>query len=242
MDETLIEIRNLSKIYYAKRNKESIVALNDINLSILGVNGAGKTTLSSLIATLHPPTSGEIFFEEQSIYKDLYKYRFKIGFCPQNPNLDTDLTVKENLLFAGRYYLIPHSELHNRVDKLLINLNLLPYADAKVDTLSGGYRQRLLIARAIIHDPSIVIFDEPTVGLDQHIRRQIWDIVLDLKKQNKTIIFTTHYLDEAEVLSDRVCMLNKGKILLIDKSYNLKKQYNKVNLEEVFLHLMNQEE
>ncbi|HJM68988.1 MAG TPA: ABC transporter ATP-binding protein, partial [Candidatus Babeliales bacterium] len=209
---------------------------------LLGVNGAGKTTLSSLIATLHPPTSGEIFFEGKSIYEDLYKYRFKIGFCPQHPNLDSALTVKENLVFAGRYYLIPNKELNERVEQLLVDLDLLRYADAKVETLSGGYRQRVLIARAIIHNPDIVIFDEPTVGLDPHIRRQIWDVVLNLKKQKKTIIFTTHYLDEAEVLSDRVCMLNKGKVLLIDESQNLKKKYDKSNLEEVFLHLMNLEE
>ena len=119
--------------------------------------------------------------------------------------------------------------------------NLTQYAQSKGSILSGGYKQRFLLARTLMHQPKIVILDEPTVGLDPNARRDIWSIILDLKKTGTTIILTTHYLDEAEFLSDRVCILNKGEILLIDKSENLKQVYKKQNLEEVFLHITQEE-
>ena len=118
-------------------------------MALLGVNGAGKTTLSSILATLHPPTSGDVLFNGQSIYSYLSTYRAALGFCPQRPNLDTELTVEENLLFAGRYYLVQSDILQQRVLSLLEQFDLMKYAKFNVSALSGGYKQRLLIARSL---------------------------------------------------------------------------------------------
>jgi len=221
-------------------------ALSDISLTIfkgevlglLGVNGAGKTTLSSIIATLHPPTEGDILYHNRSIYDDVYTYRRQLGFCPQRPNYDKLLTVRENLIFAGRYFLIPEDILFERVEELMKQFDLERYAHSSAIILSGGYKQRLILARSLIHHPQLLILDEPTVALDPHIRRQLWDIILGLKKSGVTIILTTHYIDEAEILSDRVCILDKGRIRLIDKPANLLSTYNKKRLEDVFLQLL----
>ena len=240
---TILEINNLVKLYRQVR------ALDGVTLSIkkgeifclLGVNGEGKTTLSSILATLHPPTSGDILYNGISIYNNLAGYRNALGFCPQRQNLDLLLNVQENLMFAGRYYLMDQKTINQRVSQLMQQLELTRYATFNIDQLSGGTKQRVLIARALMHSPEIVILDEPTVGLDPDIRRKLWDQILELKKQGITVILTTHYLDEAEVLSDRVCVLNRGKVLLIETAAHLKAKHQKVNLEEVFLHLMQQE-
>jgi len=243
----ILEVKNLVKIY--SDNIKVVRALDQLSLKIikgeilalLGVNGAGKTTLSSILATLHPPTSGDVLFNGQSIYHNLSAYRAALGFCPQRPNLDYELTVEENLLFAGRYYLVSHNILKQRVIELLEQFDLMKYAKFNVSSLSGGYKQRLLIARALIHNPSFVILDEPTVGLDPNIRHQLWDNIKALKAQGVTVLLTTHYLEEAEVLADRVCILHGGKILLVDQAENLKRQFGKKNLEDVFLHLLQEE-
>jgi ABC-2 type transport system ATP-binding protein len=243
----ILEIKDLTKVYHDKT--KTVHALNGINLSIqegeilalLGVNGAGKTTLSSILVTLNPPTSGDILYKGQSIYANLSQYRHILGFCPQRPNLDYDLTVEENLFFAGRYYLIPDDVLRERITQLLSQFELTKYASFNVRSLSGGYKQRLLIARALVHSPHIVIMDEPTVALDPNIRRQLWDKIKELKQLGITVILTTHYLEEAEILSDRVCILDAGNILLIDTSDNLKAKFNMPDLEEVFLHLTHEE-
>ena len=241
--EILLNIRNLSKIYINQKNP--IAALDNVSLdiyqgeiiSLLGANGAGKTTLSSIIATLHPPSSGDIIWNDYSIYKQLMEYRNAVGFCPQKPNLDKILTVEQNLFFAGRYLLMPLELIKRRVSETIEQFDLGAYAHSSISVLSGGYLQRLLIARALIHDPMLIIFDEPTVGLDPHIRRQLWNHILMLKQAGKTIILTTHYIDEAETLSDRVCILDKGRIRLIDTPKNLMSIYNKNKLEEVLLQL-----
>jgi ABC-2 type transport system ATP-binding protein len=247
MEEVLLTIQNITKTY---RNKQQEVqALKGVSLHVykgeilglLGVNGAGKTTLSSILATLHPPTTGDILFKEISIYTDIVRYRRALGFCPQKPNLDTALTVYQNLLFAGRYFLMPENEVADRALSLLNQFNLHKYAHFNVNNLSGGYKQRLMIARALMHNPELVILDEPTVALDPGIRRQLWDQIKELKECGVTIILTTHYLEEAELLSDRVCILDQGEILLIDRPHNLKEQFHKANLEEVFLHLTQEE-
>lgn len=241
--QQFLTIKNVSKIY--KSNNRIVRALDDVSLTInqgevfglLGINGAGKTTLSSIVATLHPPTAGDILFKGTSIYKDIMAYRAALGFCPQKQNLDRFLTVKNNLIFAGRYFLIPEDVIQERAAKLMEQLELTRYADFDIDQLSGGTKQRVLIARALMHNPDIVLLDEPTVGLDPDIRRKLWHIIKDLKKQGVTIILTTHYLDEAEYLSDRVCILNKGKVLLIESVKELKERHQMASLEEIFLRL-----
>ncbi|HEX4069080.1 MAG TPA: ABC transporter ATP-binding protein [Candidatus Babeliales bacterium] len=240
MNNVLLKIKNIKKRYGAKE------ALKGVSLDIykgeivglLGVNGAGKTTLSSIIATLHPPTEGDIECEGVSIYDDIATYRYKIGFCPQKPNLDPALTLEQNLRFSGSYYGMTDAEITQRLDFLVNQFGLQEYLYQKANVLSGGYKQRFMIARALMHNPQLVILDEPTVGLDPHIRRQLWQQIRDLKQLGVTIILTTHYLDEAEQLSDRVCVLDNGLIKLIDTPDKLKADFNMENLEDVFIALM----
>ena len=239
----ILTITNLSKTYHDTKNV--VHALKNVSLTIykgetfglLGVNGAGKTTLSSILATLHPATSGSIMYKGQSIYTELNNYRKNLGFCPQNQNLDTELTVYENLLFAGRYFLMPEDLIKQRITELMHQLELTHYADFEIDSLSGGNKQRVLIARALLHNPEIVILDEPTVGLDPDIRRKLWELIKSLKAQGITVILTTHYLDEAEVLSDRICILHKGTIKLIESVQALREQHKMANLEDIFVKL-----
>ena len=211
-------------------------------VSLLGVNGAGKTTLSSIIATLKPPTSGDILFNDHSIYKNIVEYRRNIGFCPQKPNLNNYLTLRENLQFAGRYYGMKIDQVNARIDEFSARFGFAKYLDQKPEVLSGGYKQRFTLARSIIHQPKLIILDEPTVALDPHVRRQLWDYIKELaKEQNMCVLLTTHYLDEAEILSDRVCVLDKGQVRLIDTPQNLMNSFQKGRLEDVFIHLMSEE-
>jgi len=243
MSTSIVEVKNLTKIYKGKGDKPGVTALNNISLTIqqgevfglLGVNGAGKTTLSSILATLHPPTSGTILFQGTPIYDDLLRYRKNLGFCPQKQNLDMFLSVEDNLIFAGKYFLMRPEKIKERVAFLMERFSLQKYANFDVAELSGGNKQRVLLARALIHEPRIVILDEPTVGLDPDIRRSLWKLIADLKSMGITVILTTHYLDEAEVLSDRVCILHKGKILLIESVHALKERHGKARLEDIFL-------
>lgn len=248
MKPLFLEIKNVTKIY---KTKHSIVtALDDVTITLhegeifglLGVNGAGKTTLSSIIATLHPPTHGTIIFKGVSIYDDLLSYRRSLGFCPQTQNLDQFLTVEENLQFAGRYFLLSESVIKQRVTELLEQLQLTRYATYPISALSGGTKQRVLIARALMHKPALVLLDEPTVGLDPDIRRKLWDQIKELKKEGITVILTTHYLDEAEELSDRICILSKGKVLMIEDLKTLKERHGHARLEDIFLHLTKEQQ
>ena len=249
MTQTLLKIRNLYKTYRS-RKKVSKEALINVSLdllkgeifSLLGVNGAGKTTLSSIIASLHPPLKGTVLWNDKSIYEDLLEYRKIVGFCPQHQNLDIDLTLEQSLTFQGRYYGLSKDNLEKRTRYLLERFGLQQYAESKVDILSGGYRQRFLIARTLVHNPKLVILDEPTVGLDPQVRHMLWQYIIDLKKEGISVLLTTHYLDEAEMLSDRVCVIDKGKIIVIDTPEKLKKDCRQKNLEDVFLHLLKEEE
>ena len=245
MSNKLLQIKNIKKQYKQKGQKPidalkgvSLDIYNDEVITLLGVNGAGKSTLSSIIATLHPPTEGDIIFDNKSIYDDLVNYRSHLGFCPQKPNLDGFLTLEQNLRFAGRLHRMPENEITVRLNKLVEQFELGEYLNRKANVLSGGYRQRFMIARCLMHTPKIVLLDEPTVGLDPHIRRQIWAKIKELKQEGVTVILTTHYLDEAEILSDRVCILHNGLIKLIDTPEKLLSDFKKKNLEDVFLELM----
>jgi ABC-2 type transport system ATP-binding protein len=243
--KSLLHIKDVTKTY-TQKNQPPIKALKGVSLDIfpgeiitlLGVNGAGKSTLSSIIATLHPASSGELLFNGISIYQDLITYRSAIGFCPQKPNLDTMLTLEQILMFAGRFYGMSQQACQTRLHQLVDQLGLGDYLASKAGILSGGYKQRFMIARALMHTPQMVILDEPTVGLDPHIRRQLWTIIKDLKNHGITVILTTHYLDEAQQLSDRVCILDKGLIKLIDTPEKLMADFKKNNLEDVFLSLL----
>lgn len=246
MNRVFLRLENITKTYHD--GVIEIKALKGVNLDIyqgeilglLGVNGAGKTTLSSIIATLHPATSGTILKDGVSIYNDVVGFRRLVGFCPQKPNVDMMLTIEQNLRFAGLYFGMDSDLIKQRSTMLLERFGLTKYAKSKANILSGGYKHRFLLARTLMHQPRLVILDEPTVGLDPHVRREIWEIIKGLKADGVTVILTTHYLDEAEQLSDRVCVLEKGVILLIDTPKNLKNAHGQKNLEEVFIALINE--
>lgn len=248
MIHSLLKIKNLYKAY-RRIDKGVHHALCDVSfelregeiLCLLGVNGAGKTTLSSIIASLIPPSQGSVFWNDSSIYDNLSAYRKIVGLCPQYQNLDPYLTLEQNLLFHGRYYGLSKKELQKRVGELLEIFELEQYAQSQVDVLSGGYKQRFLIARTLVHNPQLVILDEPTVGLDPQARRHLWRHILSLKKAGACVLLTTHYLDEAEFLSDRVCVMDQGKVLTIDTPEKLKSDLQQENLEEAFLHLLPKE-
>lgn len=247
MTKVFIKITSVKKEYI--NDQVTKQALNGVSLDIyrgkilglLGVNGAGKTTLSSILAGIHPATSGDILYQGASIYDDIVSYRRMVGFCPQKPNLDEMLSLEENLFFAGRFYGIPVNEVKERMNTLIEQFNLQEYAQAKASVLSGGYRQRFLIARSLIHHPQLIILDEPTVGLDPQIRRELWQHILWLKARGSSIVLTTHYIEEAEGLADRVCIIDAGKIKAIDTPDNLKKAHNSDRLEHVFLALTKQD-
>lgn len=247
MSQPLLQIQNVTKQYFG--SSRVTYALKGVSFDIypgeivglLGVNGAGKTTLSSIIASLHPATSGDVLFHGASIYDDIIAYRRNLGFCAQKQNLAEHMTVKEHLEFAGRYFLMPSDEITQRVNELVQLFGLDNYLNQHPSELSGGYKQRLLIARSIIHRPQLVILDEPTVALDPHIRRLLWDIIKGLKNQGISVVLTTHYLDEAEILSDRICLLSEGVVRLIETPQMLMSSYNKERLEDVFLQLINEE-
>lgn len=244
MYDILLKIRNIKKNYGKSQVLKGInldIYKGEI-LSLLGVNGAGKTTLSSIIATLHPATEGDIEYNGKSIYDDIAGFRLVLGYCPQQPNLNPNLTLKQNLIFAGRFYGLSEAEIERRIAQLTSQLQLEAYLQQKASILSGGYKQRFMIARSLIHKPQFIILDEPTVGLDPHIRRSLWQIILDLKKEGITVLLTTHYLDEAEKLSDRVCILDQGQIKLIDTPDKLIADFKQKNLEDVFIQLLNTEQ
>lgn len=249
MPNTLLQLEGLCKTYFTKK-KEVKRALKGVSFEIfegevfglLGVNGAGKTTLSGILAGLHPPTSGDLFWKGKSVYQDLLAYKAIVGLCPQKPNIDPDLTISETLLFAAKCYGKSAQEAKREHDRLIDLFDLGNYVGAVAKQLSGGYRQRFLIARTLMHGPRFVILDEPTIGLDAHIRKQLWKIIRALKKDGVTVLLTTHYLDEAEALSDRVCFIHHGEMQILDTPENLNVHYKKKNLEDVFLHLMEEQE
>lgn len=237
----LLEIKKISKTY--KLGKK---ALCGVDLSIesgeviglLGVNGAGKTTLSSILSGVLAPSDGDVLFEGASIYSALPQYRRNVGLCPQKPNLNRALNLEENLFYSALSFGLTKKEAKENCFQISEQFGLKEYLSYNAVALSGGWRQRFLIARALVHRPKIVILDEPTVGLDPHIRHQLWDVILELKTKGTTVLLTTHYLDEAEKLCNRVCVIDGGSVLTIESPKNLKVSFKKENLEEVFLELI----
>lgn len=238
----MISIKKVTKRYAAGNLALKGVSLEiekGQTLGLLGVNGSGKTTLSSILATLNPPTSGDIVWEGKSIFgKNINNFRRILGFCPQKPNLHPLLTVEQNLYYDGRYFGFSEAETRKKLDELVERFKLEKYRDFKPDQLSGGYQQRVMIARALMHNPEFIILDEPTVGLDPSTRRHLWKTIKEL---NKTVLLTTHYLDEAEALAKNICILDKGNVKLIDTTENIKKAHDNSSLEDIFVKLTDEE-
>jgi lipooligosaccharide transport system ATP-binding protein len=179
----------------------------------LGPNGAGKTTTMKMIYGAVIPTSGELAVAGLDVYRHERDIKRRIGVVPQENNLDDELKVKENLLIYGRYYDLPRKVVLQRTDELLDFVQLSEKAEATVEQLSGGMKRRLLIARALINDPEIVVLDEPTTGLDPQARLLVWDRLRRLTDEGKTLILTTHYMEEAARLCDRLAIMEGGLII-----------------------------
>lgn len=179
----------------------------------LGPNGAGKSSTMRMIAAVSPVSDGTLRILGMDPAVDGPKIRARIGVCPQEDTLDTELNVRDNLYIYGRYFGLPRAEVRQRVDELLAFVQLTEKAGAKVEDLSGGMKRRLTIARSLINRPEVLLLDEPTTGLDPQARHVVWDRLFRLKQQGVTLVLTTHYMDEAEQLCDRLVVMDKGLIV-----------------------------
>lgn len=232
----MIRLENLTKKFGDKVavDKLSFEILRGEVFGLLGKNGAGKTTTIKMLTLQLNPTSGHIFFDEKMPQSNEVEIKNLIGIVPQHLNFDQDLTVGENLELIARLYHLPKNLRQKKIDELLKFVELESVKNSFVKSLSGGMKRRLLIIRALIHEPKILFLDEPTVALDPQVRRKIWDLIKTLKSQGITIILTTHYIEEAEFLCDRVAILNVGKLVALDTTQNL---CQGKPLEEVFIQL-----
>ncbi|MGE5174722.1 MAG: ABC transporter ATP-binding protein [Betaproteobacteria bacterium] len=202
----------------------------------LGPNGAGKTTVMRIISCFMPPTAGLVTVFDMDVTKQPSLIKSRLGVMPQDINLDPDLSVIENLIVYGRYFDIRKKDSLRLARVLLEFVELQDKADVPIDQLSGGMKHRLLLARSLVNNPEILILDEPTTGLDPHSRRAVWDKLNHLKKQNTTLLLTTHYMEEAEKLCDRVAIMDSGRIVAVDSPSNLTAAHGG-NLEDVYLKL-----
>ena len=230
MDKQIV-INNLSKVY-----DNNFKALKDINLEInkgeifamLGPNGAGKTSLISIICGIVKPTSGKITVENFDIIKDYRETRSRIGLVPQELTLEQFETVFNNVSYSrGLYGKKPDPEY---IKKILKQLSLWDKKDLILRQLSGGMKRRVLIAKALSHEPQILFLDEPTAGVDVELRQEMWKVVKSLRETGVTIILTTHYIEEAEAIADRVGVINQGEIIIVEKKEELLKRMGQKKL------------
>jgi ABC-2 type transport system ATP-binding protein len=237
MTNALLSIHNISKKYinqYVLKNITFDLYQKEI-ICLLGANGAGKTTLSNIISTLKKPTSGDILWKNISIYDQLDEYRNIVGYCPQQIPVYTKLTVYETLYHSAKLYGLEEEKTLNQVSKMIKLFFLEEHQYKIIENLSGGLKQRVGLARSLLHEPKLLILDEPTVALDSYMRKDFWDLLKKIKETGVTIVLTTHYLDEAEYLSDRIILLHQGIIHQITTSDKLLKEYECKNLEEAFI-------
>jgi lipooligosaccharide transport system ATP-binding protein len=199
---------------------------------LLGPNGAGKSTIMRMISCRTFLTGGHLLVEGLDVRHHQQKIKSLVGIVPQENNLDLDLNVIDNLKVYGRYFRIPRDTVLKRSEELLDFMNLREKRKISVEHLSGGMKRRLIIARALINDPRILVLDEPTTGLDPHVRHDLWDRLRELRRRNITLVFSTHYMEEAEQLCDRLIIIDHGKILVAGKPAELiQKKVGKFVLE-----------
>jgi lipooligosaccharide transport system ATP-binding protein len=231
----IIEICDLIKTY------DGVTAVDGISFAVqkgaffglLGPNGAGKTTTIRMLYGFTPPTGGELRVFGREITSDWRRIKARIGVCHQENTLDPDLTVRQNLLVYAGYFAIPKEQARRRADELLDFFALSHRSGAKVMELSGGMARRVILARALINDPDLLILDEPTTGLDPQSRHQLWERLETLKASGLTVLLTTHYMEEAERLCDRLVIIDHGKILVEGSPQALKRRHSGERVVEV---------
>jgi len=226
--QTIISVKNLSKTYAS-----GLIALKNIDLEIrrgeifalLGPNGAGKTTLIGIICGIVNPSEGTVLADGHDIISDYRAARSKIGLVPQELTTDVFETVWATMNFSRGLFGKPPNP--DYIEKVLRDLSLWDKKDSKIITLSGGMKRRVLIAKALSHEPTILFLDEPTAGVDVELRRDMWDMVRSLRKNGVTIILTTHYIGEAEEMADRIGIINNGEIILVEEKAQLMQKLGK---------------
>jgi ABC-2 type transport system ATP-binding protein len=224
-----------------KRYDDGTLALDALDLKVpagsffglLGPNGAGKTTLISAVCNLIRPTDGEILVF--GLAGTSLEARRLIGIAEQEPNLDRFLTVRETLIYHGGYYGMARAAATERADEMIDVFDLHAKRDVRAPKLSGGQRRRLLLARALLHEPRLVILDEPTAGVDIELRHELWRYIRVLHERGTTILLTTHYLEEAEALCEEIALISAGQIVARDTADGLKDRYGAQTLEQVYL-------
>src|SRR5436305_7134011 len=227
-NDTLVEARGLTKRF------GSFVAVDNIDFEVaageafgfLGPNGAGKSSTMRMIGCVSPVTEGKLRVLGRDPAVDGAEIRARLGVVPQEDNLDSELTVFENLLVYGRYFDLPRTELRPRIEELLEFVQLTERRDDRTEPLSGGMKRRLTIARSLVNEPDLLLLDEPTTGLDPQARHVVWDRLYRLKQQGVTQILTTHYMDEAEQLCDRLVVMDRGKIAAEGSPLELIRRYS----------------
>ena len=232
----VIHAKNLQKIYAGQK------VVDNLSLSInkgecyglLGPNGAGKTTTLRLLLGLIEPDGGGISLLDHAVPQQARAARVRVGVVPQMDNLDPDFTVAENLLVYGRYFDMQDEEINARIPMLLEFANLTHKRNAKIPTLSGGMKRRLTLARALVNDPDVIFLDEPTTGLDPQARHLIWQRLRELTAQGKTLLLTTHFMDEAERLCHRLAILDQGRMIAQDTPQALIARHIEPQVVEVF--------
>ena len=232
-DTGMIEIAGLTKTY------GNITAVDGLSLAIrrgevfglLGPNGAGKTTTIKMLTTLSKPDSGTCIIDGLDVVKDPYEIKTRIGIVPQENNLDRELTAYENLLIYAMLHRV--ADLEQKIAASLLMVGLADRKDSVASGFSGGMQRRLLLARALLHEPSVLFLDEPSIGLDPQIRRQMWDVIRKTKIEGRTVVITTHYIEEAEALCDRVGILSRGKLIVLDCPRALKARVGEYVVEHI---------
>jgi ABC-2 type transport system ATP-binding protein len=234
-----IEIEHLTKKY------DETTAVDDLSLYIeagrlfglLGPNGSGKTTTINCLTGLVSPTSGDASVGGFDVRKDVAKVRELLGVCPQETPLYSYLTGRENVELFGSLYSVPKKTLNHNIDYLMEKLGLAEDARRRVSKYSGGMKRRVSLAMALVQDPEIILLDEPTVAMDPQSRRAVWDFIRELKSKGKTIVLTTHYMEEAEELCDTVGIIDHGRLIALGSPSELKSKYAAKTLEDVFIQL-----
>ena len=251
----MIQITNLSKTYRTNQAKkyrmlmpdwQTIKAVDDVSFncspgrifSLLGPNGAGKTTILRIIATILKPTRGSVEVSGYNTVENALDVRKQIGFITASTGLYDRLTVNELINYFGKLHHINNVALKESRNDLYTMLEMKSFADRKIGELSTGMRQKVSVCRALLHDPEVVIFDEPTVGLDVISTQSIIEIIRKCKTQNKTVIFSTHNMSEVELLSDDLAIIHKGKLLFNDTYESMKKQMKSASLVEEFIRII----
>ncbi len=245
MMKNAIEIKNLKKQY-----SSGTQALKGIDLDVkpgeflglLGPNGAGKSTMIHCIMGLAIPSSGNATVYGHDVVTDYQESRRLCGLAPQEINLDWFLTVQETLDFHGGYYGMAKADRKQRIEELLEDFSLTDKRKDNIRFLSGGMKRRLVLARALMHNPKILILDEPTAGVDVELRLELWQYMKKVNKAGTTILLTTHYIEEAENLCDQIALINGGEIIKQGTPAQLMKQYNKTSLEDVYLNVIGRDE